>query len=78
MTIMHYRRAHACGGTFFFTVNLADRSSHMLVEHIDALRDAVRAVKQRHAFEIVAWVVLRDHMHAVWTLPPDDKDFSTR
>jgi len=75
---MHYRRAHACGGTFFFTVNLADRSSRMLVEHIDALRDAVRAVKQRHPFEIDAWVVLPDHMHAVWTLPPDDGDFSIR
>jgi putative transposase len=75
---MHYQRAHAPGGTFFFTVNLADRSSRLLVERIDALRDAVRVVKQRHPFEIAAWVVLPDHMHAVWTLPPDDADFSTR
>jgi putative transposase len=75
---MHYQRAHAPGGTFFFTVNLADRSSGLLVEHIDTLRHAVRVVKQRHPFEIVAWVVLPDHMHAVWTLPSDDKDFSTR
>ncbi len=75
---MHYQRAHAPGGTFFFTVNLADRSSGLLVEHIDAFRHAVRGVKQRHPFEIVAWVVLPDHMHAVWTLPSDDKDFSTR
>jgi REP-associated tyrosine transposase len=22
--------------------------------------------------------VLRDHLHAVWTLPPGDADFSTR
>jgi putative transposase len=75
---MHYQRAHAPGGRYFFTVNLADRSSGLLVEHIDTLRHAVRVVKQRHPFEIDAWVVLPDHMHAVWTLPSDDKDFSTR
>jgi putative transposase len=75
---MRYQRAHAPGGTFFFTLNLADRSSDLLVERIDALRHTVRVVKQRHPFEIDAWVVLPDHMHAVWTLPPDDADFSTR
>ena len=75
---MRYRRAHASGGTFFFTVNLADRSSGMLVEHVGALRLAVRLIKQKHPFEIDAWVVLPNHMHAVWTLPPDDADFSIR
>jgi len=75
---MQYRRAKAGGGTYFFTVNLADRSRALLVEHIDKLRQAVRTVKRRHAFDIVAWVVLHEHMHAIWTLPPDDHDFSTR
>ena len=75
---MRYRRANAAGGTYFFTVNLADRSSRLLVERIEVLRQAVRTVKHRHAFDIVAWVVLPDHMHAVWTLPPDDAAFSTR
>ena len=27
---------------------------------------------------IDAWVVLPDHLHAVWTQPPDDDDISTR
>ncbi|MGH8159629.1 MAG: REP-associated tyrosine transposase [Rhodanobacter sp.] len=75
---MHYRRSNAAGGTYFFTVNLADRSSCLLVEHVDTLRDAVRMVKQKRPFDILAWVVLPEHMHAVWTLPPDDADFSTR
>ena len=75
---MRYRRANAAGGTYFFTVNLADRSSRLLVEHIDALRHAVLKVRYRHPFESVAWVVLPDHLHAVWTLPPSDADFSTR
>ena len=75
---MRYRRADVAGGTYFFTVNLADRSSRLLVEHIDHLRAAVRIVKQRHPFEILAWVVLPEHMHAVWALPRDDRDFSGR
>ena len=75
---MRYRRANATGGTYFFTVNLADRSRRLLMERIDELRAAVRIVKSKHPFEIVAWVVLPDHLHAVWTLPAEDADFSTR
>jgi putative transposase len=33
-----YRRSLAAGGTFFFTVNLADRKSRLLVEEISRLR----------------------------------------
>jgi putative transposase len=75
---MRYRRADVAGGTYFFTVNLADRSSRLLVEHIDELRAAVKVVKKRHPFEILAWVVLPEHMHAIWTLPDGDGDFSGR
>ena len=75
---MQYRRAKAAGATYFFTVNLADRRSHLLLERIAELRNAVRLVRSRHCFEIIAWVVLPDHLHAIWTLPPDDADFSTR
>lgn len=75
---MQYRRADIPGGTYFFTVNLADRSSRLLVENVDALRHAVRVVKRRHPFAIDAWVVLPDHMHAIWTLPEDSADFSGR
>jgi putative transposase len=78
MTAMRYRRDDAAGGTYFFTVNLADRSSQLLIKRIDVLRQVVRAVKERHPFEIIAWVVLPEHMHAVWTLPLDDANFSTR
>src|SRR5665213_2558571 len=75
---MRYRRANAAGGTYFFTVNLADRSRRLLVERVDDLRVVVRMVRDRHPFEIVAWVVLPDHLHAVWTLTHGDTDFSTR
>jgi len=55
---MRYRRAHMPGGTYFFTVNLADRSADFLVRHIDDLRAVMTTVKQRHPFKIVAMVVL--------------------
>ena len=73
-----YRRNRVPGGTFFFTVNLLDRRSDLLVRRIDALRVAVRQVRRRASFHIDAWVVLPDHMHCVWTLPEGDADFSGR
>ena len=74
----NYRRNRVEGGSYFFTVNLRDRRSDLLVTAIDALRSAVRAARARHPFGIGAWVVLPDHMHCLWTLPPGDDDFPLR
>jgi putative transposase len=74
----NYRRAFVPGGCWFFTVNLLDRKSRLLTDEIDALRDATRRVRQRFPFHIDALVVLPDHLHAVWTLPPGDADFTLR
>ena len=74
----NYRRNFVPGGSYFFTVNLADRRLRLLVEHIDLLRTAFRYVRARHPFTIEAIVVLPDHLHAIWTLPQDDADFSLR
>ncbi|MDP2832024.1 MAG: transposase [Pseudomonadota bacterium] len=73
-----YRRNRVPGGTYFFTVNLLERSNTLLVSHVDALREAVRKVRAARPFHIDAWVVLPEHMHAVWTLPPGDTDYSAR
>ena len=73
-----YRRNRVPGGTFFFTVNLLDRRSDLLVTQIQALRDAVRQVRLHAPFRIDAWVVLPDHMHCLWTLPAGDADFPGR
>jgi putative transposase len=75
---MQYRRADIKGGTYFFTVNLAERNRSLLVEHVDILRRVVKEVKQHHPFRIDAFVVLPDHLHAMWTLPQDDADYPTR
>ena len=73
-----YRRNRVPGGTYFFTVNLQDRQSDLLTAEIEALRSAVRKIRTRRPFHIDAWVVLPEHMHCLWTLPPGDQDFSTR
>lgn len=75
---MFYRRSLVPGGTFFFTVNLADRQGRLLTAHIDLLRATMRLIRQRHPFEIVAMVVLPDHLHAIWRLPEGDADYPTR
>jgi len=74
----NYRRNFVHGGCYFFTVNLLERQRTLLTDHIDLLRDSVRRVKVLYPFHIDAWVVLPDHMHAVWTLPPDTNDFPVR
>jgi REP-associated tyrosine transposase len=74
----NYRRAFVPGGCWFFTVNLLERRNALLVDRIEMLRDAVQRTRERYPFAIDAFVVLPDHIHAVWTLPPGDADFSLR
>ena len=76
---MDYRRAWHAGGTYFFTVNLLQRrDNHLLVKHIDVLRNVVKKVKNPHPFIIHGWVVLPEHFHCVIELLPDDMDFALR
>jgi putative transposase len=70
-----YRRNRVAGGTYFFTVTLRDRSSD---GHIELLRNAFRTVRTERPFTIDAIVILPDHLHAVWTLPDGDADYSGR
>ena len=74
----NYRRSRVAGASYFFTVNLAERSQSLLVEHIASLRTAFRRVHRSHPFTTDAIVVLPDHLHAIWSLPADDGDFALR
>ncbi len=74
-----YRRWYVPGGTYFFTLVtherrplFADRSG------ISLLRSAWRTLRQKWPFQTVAVVVLPDHLHTVWSLPPGDDRFSLR
>jgi putative transposase len=74
----NYRRNFVAGGSYFFTVNLAERNGRLLTEHVNLLRAAFRYTRARHSFAIEAIVVLPDHLHTIWTLPEDDANFATR
>jgi putative transposase len=76
---MEYRRAFLPGGTFFFTVVTADRRPAFAEQkNVTTLREAFRTIRLQRPFTLNAAVVLPDHLHCIWTLPPGDADFSTR
>ena len=76
--MVRYRRNFIPGGSFFFTVNLAERRLGLLTGNIDALRSAFRGTRAAHPFTVEAIVVLPDHLHTIWNLPENDCDYSTR
>ncbi len=76
---MQYRRAKTPGATYFFTVVTYNRHKILCEpENVDLLRNAFKYVMRQHHFKIDAIVILPDHIHALWTLPETDADFSTR
>jgi len=74
----NYRRVRVPGGTYFFTVNLQQRERSLLVDHITNLRSAFRVARAERPFEILATVVLPDHLHCIWRLPEGDADYTIR
>ena len=74
-----YKRVRIQGGTYFFTLTLAERRGNdLLIRRIAALRSAFRQTLADHPVAIDAIVVLPDHLHCIWRLPPGDDDFPTR
>jgi putative transposase len=74
-----YRRFYIPKAMWFFTVNLAERkNNHLLIDKIDVLRDAFRYIKQQKPFQMNAVVIMPDHLDCIWTMPPDDGNFSTQ
>ena len=75
----NYRRANINGGTWFFTVVTYRRQTFLCDEPVRiTLRRAIDDVRKTHPFSINGWVLLPDHLHCMWTLPPGDSDFSAR
>lgn len=75
---MDYRRVYMPGGSYFFTVNLAERKSTLLIDKIKQLKDAFIKTKRNHSFKIDAIVILPDHFHMIMTLPKEDIFYSKR
>lgn len=74
-----YRRSLAGGATFFFTVNTYRRTRLLTYPNVRAaLRDAIERTRSTLPFTIDAWVLLPDHLHAIWTLPEGDAAYGKR
>ena len=74
----NYRRVRE-GDTYFFTlVTFARQPILCLEESRRLLRQAIDGVRQVHPFAVEAWVLLPEHMHCIWRLPEEDRDYSRR
>src|SRR5262245_18476745 len=74
-----YRRWRVEGGTFFFTL-VAHRRAPLFADAVARaiLGDKFRACKNKWPFDVNAIVLLPEHMHAIWTLPRGDANYSRR
>ena len=78
MDMSMYIRPRRPGAIIFFTVNLTTPGDDLLVREIDRLRLAFQETFKDRPCRQDAIVVLPDHLHAVWTLPAGDSDYSGR
>jgi putative transposase len=74
-----YLRWFVPGATYFFTVVTYNRYPYFRDSRaVDLLREAWQNTQRELAFENIASVLLPDHFHCLWTLPPRDSDYSIR
>ena len=74
----NYRRLFVPGGTYVFTLAIADRNRAWLVDRIDALSVAFRIVHAWRPYAMPVYVILPDHLHCIWSLPEGDCGFPQR
>jgi putative transposase len=75
----NFRRYLVPGATYFFTVVTEDRRPLFESEvNRTLLRNALKECQTRFPFEMLAIVLLPDHLHAIWTLPEGDDRYSAR
>jgi putative transposase len=75
----NYRRLFVPGGTVFLTVATYRRAPLFRDEaNVARLRQAVTTVRKELPFDFVAAVVLPEHLHVLWTLPPGDVEYPKR
>ncbi len=75
----NYRRYYIPNTHYFFTVNTWKRTPLFANKFArDCLSQAIHHTRERWPFQIVAFVLLPNHLHTIWLLPEDEIDYSTR
>src|SRR6185437_8830286 len=78
-TMPNFRRAWVPGGTFFFTVVTHQRAKVFSNGRARSLLGSVmRRCALKWPFTVNAIVLLPEHLHAIWTLPPGDTRYPGR
>src|SRR2546423_14326556 len=74
-----YRRWYVPGGSYFFTV-VACRRAPLFSRELarSLLGDKLRECQKKWPFEVNAIVLLPDHLHTIWSLPPGDHAYPRR
>ena len=74
-----YLRWTQAGGTYFFTVKTCNQRPLFNDSHLrEFLHQAIEDTRNQKPFEVLALVLLSDHLHCIWKMPDSDDDFSTR
>ncbi len=75
----NYRRHYLPGGSYFFTVVTENRAKILGSELArNCLQHAIKECQIKWTFETIAFVLLEDHLHTIWTLPTGDDNYSLR
>jgi putative transposase len=74
-----YRRACVPGGSFFFTL-VTNRRARLFSElrGRNLLGSVIRRCLEKWPFKINAMVLLPEHLHTIWSLPPGDVEYPKR
>jgi len=74
-----YKRYFIPGATYFFTVVTAGRAPLFRDERaVHLLGDITRDVLATYPATVIAFVLLPDHLHTIWSLPSGDHDYAKR
>ena len=75
----HYRRFFIPGATYFFTLVTDHRRPFLCGKPArEILGCVMRECQQRWPFAIDGIVLLPDHLHCIWTMPPEDTAYPRR
>jgi putative transposase len=74
-----YRRVFIEGGTYAFTV-VTHRRQPLFNDPVsrEILFNSIQRIQYLYPFEQIAYCLLPDHIHCIWTLPAGDSDYPIR